>query len=113
MPESRFESSEPESLLINEAQFLLARKRTLLAEVRTGLAVLAVPLSIVSLLVVTSRLYHFYSNLLYLVPLFVVCLGLVCLGGCMILRAFRRLHRTDQGLRALVEQSSHLNRLVG
>jgi uncharacterized membrane protein YidH (DUF202 family) len=112
LPERQLESSDSESLLINEAQFLLARKRTLLAQVRTGLAVLAVPLSVVSLLIVTSRYYHFYDNIWYLIPLFVVCLSLVCLGGCMIIRAFYRLHRTDRGLRAVVEQSPHLNRLV-
>jgi len=103
---------EPESLLINEAQFLLADKRTQLATVRTGLALLAVPMSIISLLVVTSRLYHFWDNFSYLLPLLALCLGLLILGGHLIWRGAIRLHHIESGLRRVIAISPHLNRLV-
>lgn len=102
---------EPESLLINEAQFLLADKRTQLATVRTGLALLAVPMSIVSLLVVTSRLYHFWENFLYLLPLLFICLGLLILGIHLVLRGTLRLHRIESILRRVVARSPHLKNL--
>lgn len=103
---------EPESLLINEAQFLLADKRTQLAAVRTGLALLAVPMSIISVLVVTSRFYHFRDNFWYILPLLLVCLGLLSLGGYLIGRGVIRLHRIEAGLRRIVALSPHLNQLM-
>ncbi|MCB2192883.1 MAG: hypothetical protein KQI62_15030 [Deltaproteobacteria bacterium] len=102
---------EPESLVINEAQFLLADKRTQLATVRTGLALLAVPMSIVSVLVVTSRHYHFWDNFWYLLPLLFLCVCLLVLGFHLVLRGAVRLHRIEKALRHLISLSPHLNHL--
>ncbi|MCB2227531.1 MAG: hypothetical protein KQH53_12710 [Desulfarculaceae bacterium] len=111
MPLEETTQPEPEGILINEAQFLLAQKRTLLAAVRTGLAVLAVPMGIISLLVVTSRLYHFWDNIGYLAPLIAVCLGLISLGLTLIIRNLAHLRRTERSLRAILERSPHLHHL--
>ncbi|MBU1156261.1 MAG: hypothetical protein KKC30_04905 [Proteobacteria bacterium] len=102
---------EPESLLINEAQFLLADKRTQLATVRTGLALLAVPMSIMSVLVVTSRFYHFWGNFWYLLPLLSLCVCLLTLGIHLVLRGTLRLHRIENTLRRIIARSPHLNHL--
>lgn len=98
-------------LIINEAQFLLAQKRTQLAAVRTGLAMLAVPMSIITFLVATSRFYHFENNLGYLIPLLILCLGLLGLGAYMVLRGLVRLHHTESALYHLRQHSSLLNDL--
>ena len=45
-------------LCINQVQLLLAEKRTALAIMRTGIAVLALPLSIFSALIATSKWYN-------------------------------------------------------
>ena len=45
-------------LSINQVQLLLSEKRTVLAVMRTGIAVLALPLSIFSALIATSRWYR-------------------------------------------------------
>ena len=42
-------------LCINQVQLLLAEKRTALAVMRTGIAVLALPLSVFSALIATSK----------------------------------------------------------
>ena len=102
---------EAESLLINEAQFLLADKRTQLAAVRTGLALLAVPMSILSVLVVTSRMYHFWDNYWYLVPLLLLCFGLLGLGCYLVWRGVIKLHRIEKALREIVAHSPHLKHL--
>ena len=44
-------------LSINQVQLLLAEKRTALAIMRTGIAVFALPLSIFSALIATSKWY--------------------------------------------------------
>ena len=45
-------------LSINQVQLLLAEKRTALAVMRTGIAVFALPLSIFSALIATSKWYE-------------------------------------------------------
>lgn len=98
-------------LIFNEAQFLLAQKRTQLAGVRTGLAMLALPMSIITFLVATSRFYHIQGNLSYLIPLLVLCLGLLCLGVYLIARGLVRLHHADAMLQRLRAQNSLLDSL--
>ena len=43
---------------ISSIQLLLAEKRTSLALMRTGVAMLAIPLSVLSLLITTSKYYE-------------------------------------------------------
>jgi len=56
MPENT-NSHPSENIIINEAQLILAEKRTSLAVLRTGIAVLVWPLSLANFLIVTSK--HF------------------------------------------------------
>ena len=48
----------PDNVIFGEIQVLLAEKRTALASLRTGIAVFALPLSVLSALIATSRLQH-------------------------------------------------------
>ena len=49
------EPSKLDNLIFGEVQVLLAEKRTALASLRTGTAVFAFPLSVLSVLIATSR----------------------------------------------------------
>jgi len=75
---------------------ILAEKRTALSAMRTGIAVFALPLSVLSILVATSRYYDFLQVMHLLVPLFVLCAALVLLGGYLIVHALRRIHHYDR-----------------
>ena len=59
-------------LSINKVQLLLSEKRTALSVMRTGIAVLALPLSIFSALIATSRWY----NVMEVWPLLVLVVGI-------------------------------------
>ncbi|MCU0556423.1 MAG: hypothetical protein MUF67_03830, partial [Desulfobacterales bacterium] len=85
-----------DSIIINEAQLILAEKRTSLAAMRTGIAMLVLPLSVMSVLIATSRYYDFLHVLYFLVALGVVNLALIILGGYMIVRAIIRIHNYDR-----------------
>jgi len=63
---------------------------------RTGIAMLVLPLSVMSLLIATSRYYDFLHVLYFLVALGVVNLALIILGGYMIVRAIIRIHNYDR-----------------
>jgi len=101
------ETDEPpkiDNLIFNEIQVLLAEKRTALSSLRTGIAIFALPLSVLSVLIATSRLYSFEKVMPLLVPLLLLNLGLVVLGSWLIYHSMRRLHRYDHRIRDLTQK---------
>jgi uncharacterized membrane protein YidH (DUF202 family) len=101
------ETDEPpkiDNLIFNEIQVLLAEKRTALSSLRTGIAVFALPLSVLSVLIATSRYYSFEKVMPLLVPLLLLNLGLVVLGSWLIYHSMRRLHRYDHRIRDLTQK---------
>jgi hypothetical protein len=59
----------PDNVIFGEIQVLLAEKRTALALLRTGIAVFALPLSVLSALIATSRYYSMEKVMPLLLPL--------------------------------------------
>ena len=76
-------------------QLILAEKRTSLAVLRTGIVVLSLPLSVVTVLIATSRYYDFLGTYRLIVPLLGLCAGLVLLAAYLIQRSLRRIHNQD------------------
>ena len=75
---------------------MLAEKRTSLAVMRTGIAVLILPLSVLSVLIATSKYYDFIHVLHLMVPLLILNLLLVILGTYLVVRSAVRMHRYDK-----------------
>jgi uncharacterized membrane protein YkgB len=85
----------PETIIINEVQLLLAEKRTSLAALRTGIAVFALPLTVLSVLIATSKYYDIIQVMHLLVPLLIICALLILLGSYLIIRSVIRLRHQD------------------
>ncbi|MEJ2656535.1 MAG: hypothetical protein P8012_04990 [Desulfobacterales bacterium] len=85
----------PENIIINEIQLLLAEKRTSLSTMRTGIAVFVLPLSVLSVLIATSKYYNVLQVVHLIVPLLVICGIMVLLGSYLIIRAMLRMRRHD------------------
>ncbi|MBF0117829.1 MAG: hypothetical protein HQK79_03280 [Desulfobacterales bacterium] len=85
-----------QALVINEIQLILAEKRTSLAILRTGLGVFALPLSIFSFLLVTSKYYEIAKVIHFFIPILIINIFLVSLGGYLIIRAMIRIHHYDK-----------------
>ena len=83
---------KPDNVIFGEIQVLLAEKRTALAALRTGIAVFALPLSVLSTLIATSRYYSIEKVMPLLAPLMLLNLGLVVLGTWLV---FRSIHRIE------------------
>ncbi len=101
------ETDEPPKLdnfILGEIQVLLSEKRTALAGMRTGIAVFALPLSVLSVLIATSRYYSMGKVMPLLVPLLLLNLGLVLLGSWLIYRSIHHLHRYDHRIRELTQK---------
>jgi uncharacterized membrane protein YidH (DUF202 family) len=94
-------SPAPDDVIFGEIQVLLAEKRTALASLRTGIAVFALPLSVLSALIATSRYYSLDKVLPLLLPLMLLNLGLVILGTWLVFRSIRKIHHYEHRIREL------------
>ena len=101
------EENEPpklDNLIFGEIQVLLAEKRTALASLRTGIAVFALPLSVLSVLIATSRYYSVATVMPLLAPLLLLNLGLVVLGTWLVFRSIHRIRHFETRVRELGEK---------
>ena len=87
--------TESKGVIFNEVQLILAEKRTSLAVMRTGIAVFALPLSVLSVLVATSRYYNIAHVMHWLLPLLVLCTGLVLLASYLVIKAIIKMRHYD------------------
>jgi uncharacterized membrane protein YidH (DUF202 family) len=106
------DSTATETIIINEVQLLLAEKRTSLAAMRTGIAVFALPLTVMSVLIATSKYYDIVHVMHLLVPLLIICAALVLLGSYLILRSIIRLHRHDKHILEIKRQHSAIGEFI-
>ena len=104
--------SEDSSLVINEVQLILAEKRTALSALRTGISVFVFPVSVLSVLVATSRYYEIANVMHFLLPLLLLCGGLVFLGSYLIVHAIARIHRYDRLIRIIKQKHSLIAELI-
>jgi len=95
-----------DNLIFGEIQLLLAEKRTALSGLRAGIAVFALPLSVLSVLVATSKYYQPTHVLQFLVPLLALNLGLVILGCYLIAHAILRIRHYDRLIKELKRKHS-------
>jgi uncharacterized membrane protein YidH (DUF202 family) len=101
-----------ETITFNEVQLLLAEKRTSLSTMRTGIAVFAFPLSVLSVLIATSKSYDVHAVMPWLVPLVGLNVGLTALGIYLITRAVLRIRHYDRLLDQLKGKSARLAELL-
>ena len=101
-----------DAVVLNEMQLLLAEKRTSLSAMRTGIAVFAFPLSVLSVLIATSKSYEIHEVLHWLVPLILLNLGLVVLGIYLITRAVMRIRHYDRLIDKLKSKHTRLAELL-
>ena len=101
-----------EMLILQEMQLLLAEKRTALSLLRTGIAIFAFPLSVLSVLIATSKTYRIGDVLHWLIPLLLLNLALVALAVYLIVHAFRRLHHYDHIIAEFKRKHERLRELL-
>jgi hypothetical protein len=104
--------ADMDTVVFNEVQLLLSEKRTALSTMRTGIAVFVLPLSVLSVLIATSKSYEIHKVLIWLVPLALLNLGLVVLGVYLITRAMFRIWHYDRVIDKLKSKHSRLAELL-
>ena len=106
------EQPQLDNLILGEIQVLLSEKRTALSSMRTGIAIFALPLSVLSVLIATSRYYTFEKVMPLLVPLLLLNVGLVVLGTWLIYTSIKRFHHFDHRIRELTQKYRSLAEFV-
>jgi uncharacterized membrane protein YidH (DUF202 family) len=101
-----------DELIFGEIQVLLAEKRTALAALRTGIAVFALPLSVLSALIATSRYYSMEKVLPLLLPLLLLNLGLVVLGCWPVFPSIHRIHHYEHRIRELSQKYRSIGEFI-
>ncbi len=107
-------ASDPvaDAMALNAMQLLLAEKRTALSSLRTGIAAFAFPLSVLSVLIATSRSYEAAQVLHWLLPLLAICLGLFVLAVYLVVRSVRKIWHYDRMIQDFRKQHSVLAPLM-
>jgi hypothetical protein len=105
-------SKDQTNITINKIQLLLAEKRTSLAVMRTGIAVFVLPLSVLSALVATSKFYDFFKVIHLMVPLLVLCAGMITLGAYLVIRAMVRIKHYDRGIMKMKKENPALSQFL-
>src|SRR5262249_31314094 len=99
------------TVIVQQLELLLSEKRTSLSVVRTGTAIAALPLSILSLLVATSKLYAWPGVEALLVPRLVICALLSVFAASLVVLGVRPLPAHDRRITELRRQDPLLGKL--
>ena len=105
-------AKESDTIIINEAQLILAEKRTSMAAMRTGIAVFALPLTVMGLLVATSQHYDILHVLPLIIPLGIILTALVMLGSYLVVQALLNIHHCDRMILQLKACHSKLSQFL-
>lgn len=105
-------SKDDMSITISKVQLILAEKRTSLAVMRTGIAVFVLPLSVLSALVATSKFYDFIKVIYLMIPLLVLCAGMIALGAYLVIRAIIRIKRFDRVIKDMKKENKVLSQFL-
>ena len=99
-------------LVMQEMQLLLAEKRTALSTLRTGIAIFAFPLSVLSVLIATSKSYELHAVMHWLLPMLMINLALITLAVYLIVHALRRLRHYNRLIDGFKRKHSRLAQLL-
>lgn len=98
--------------VVDEVQILLSEKRTALSELRAGIAVLALPMSVIGFLIATSKYYDVFHTLHLLLPLSLLSLGLIIFGAYLIIRSELKMRRYDRHIQQIKLKYSTISELL-
>lgn len=93
-------------------QLVLAEQRTALATLRTGIAILVLPMSVVSFLIATSRYYTVTNELHLLIPLLLFSGAIVLLGFYLVLRSVSRMHQHEKLIAKIKREHPSIRRYL-
>ncbi|HXZ96354.1 MAG TPA: hypothetical protein VEG37_04805 [Burkholderiales bacterium] len=107
------ETKISDTVVYDEVQVILSEKRTSLSMLRTGIAVFALPLSVLSVLVATSGYYTISEAASFLYPLLALSVVLVVLGAYLCVHAIIQIRHYDQQIAKIREKHAAVAEFIG
>ena len=104
--------NETEHLIFSKIQVIMAEKRTSLAALRTAIALLVLPLSVLSVLIATSKFYDTIQVMHLMIPLLAISAGLILVGVYLVIRSILQIRRLDRHVKALKEQYNFIKEII-
>ncbi len=91
-------SKDPQDLKIALAliRTIEAEKRTHLAELRTGIGILTIPMSLLTILIATSNYYSIDTAFSFIIGLVIGIIALSLIGGYLVIRSLQKLRATEE-----------------
>jgi hypothetical protein len=83
-----------------------------LSVMRLGIAVLALPLTVTSFLIVTSKYYDVLHVLHFLIPLIIFILVLTAFGVYLVIKSILRMHHYDKLIHKIKMKSSLMSEFI-
>lgn len=100
------------SQIYNTVTLLLSEKRTSLSILRTGIAIFTLPMSVLTVLIATSRYYDVNASLHFIIPLLLICVGLLILGLYLVLRSFKRIKDIDHKIHEIKNEVKNMQDII-
>jgi uncharacterized membrane protein YidH (DUF202 family) len=106
------ENAGMDNAVLGEIQLILAEKRTALSFLRTGIALFALPLSVLSALIATSKYYDVGRVLHFLLSVLVLNFGLIVLGCYLVIHSMSRMRHYDRLIKQLKKEHSAISQFI-
>jgi uncharacterized membrane protein YidH (DUF202 family) len=100
------------SQIYNTVSLLLSEKRTSLSMMRTAIAILTLPTSIFTVLIVTSRYYEVSKQLHFVLPLIVICMALIFFGTYLVFRSFKKIKVIDHRIHEIRKKDEYMRNIL-
>ena len=101
-------SSKDIKVILSIIRTVEAEKRTHLAELRTGIGIMTIPLSLLTILIAFSEQYSIEAVFGFIAALTAGIFLLLVIGGYLVARSFLRLRRTEKLRDSSVPDTSQL-----
>jgi uncharacterized membrane protein YidH (DUF202 family) len=98
-------NEEQDNPVVDEILVLLQEKRTILAMIRIGIAIIMAQISILGFLIVTSKFYEWMEVLHLLIPFALLNLVVLGIAGYLIFGSLIQIHQLDRQI--LAYKKSH------
>lgn len=100
------------SQIFNTVTLLLSEKRTSLSVLRTGIAIFTLPMSVLTVLVATSRFYEVDESLHFIIPLILICIVLLILGVYLVLQSFKRIRDINHKIHEIKNEAKDMQDII-
>lgn len=101
-----------EAVLLNEIELLLAEKRTYYSVLRTGFAIITVPLTVIIFLLATKDYHRLFSNKWSAIIVVVTLIVIVCIGIVLCVVGSNKIKKVDKAIHRVEKEDKRIENVI-